>query len=177
MSTPDPDAPAPTPASSADPGLPAPSPLFRPLALLASLAFVGLTLSPALRDPPRDSFPLSTYPMFSTVRGPSWIHVVVGYDAQGEEHRIPPQLVANFEVMQAAQTIRRAVRAKRAKQLCAEVAARVVTDTDFAALVYLEVQSRRFDPARYFTTEDGQTPLEQRRRARCKLAPYREAQS
>ena len=99
-------------------------PFYRPLALLVSLVLIALTLWPALREQPYDSFPLSTFPMFSTVRKTSYIHVIVGFDAQGEERKIPPQLVANFEVMQAAQTVRRAIRSKRAKQLCEEVAAK-----------------------------------------------------
>lgn len=147
----------------------APRPFYRSLALLVSLVFVALTLLPALRDPPKDGFPLSTYPMFSSVRKTGWIHVIVGYDAAGEEHKIPPPLVANFEVMQAAQTIRRAIRGKRARQLCEEVAARASAHADYAQLERLEVQSRLLEPLSYFTSEAGRVPRKIKRRARCQL--------
>jgi hypothetical protein len=144
-------------------------PLRRVPALLFSALVVAATIGPALRDPPRDSFPLSTFPMFSSVRKQAWLHVIVGFDAQDNEHKIPPSLVANIEVMQAAETIRIAVRRKRPKLLCEQVAARVAEDPDFAQIVRLEVQSRRFDPRTYFVEADGKTPLKLRRRARCEI--------
>jgi hypothetical protein len=140
-------------------------------ALLFSAAVVAATLWPALRDPPVDSFPLSTYPMFSTVPESAWLDVIVGFDAAGMEHRIPPQLVANYEVMQAAQTIRLAVRRQRAPQLCDEVAARVADDPDFAHVVQLEVQRRKFDPLTYFTSPPSERLLDLRRKARCRVRP------
>lgn len=138
-------------------------------ALLISVVVVAATMWPALRDPPRDSFPLSNYPMFSAVRERPWIHIVVGFDADGNEHRIGPKMIANAEVMQAAQTVSKAVAYKRAGSLCAQVAERVAGSGDYAQVVRLEVQSRQFDPRTYFTTRDGDTPLRQRRRARCEV--------
>lgn len=138
-------------------------------ALIFSVLVVAATLSPALREPPVDSFPLSTYPMFSSVPKTAWLDVIVGFDAAGSEHRIPPQLVANIEVMQAAETIRRAVRQRRAPQLCAEVAARVAVDPDFAHVVRLEVQRRKLDPLTYFTSPPNERLLDLRRRARCEV--------
>ena len=146
-----------------------PRPFRRWPAVLVSLVLVVLTLSPALREQPYDSFPLSTYPMFSIVRKASWIHVVVGFDEDGQEYKIPPYYIANFEVMQAVQTIRREVRAKRAGALCEEVAGRVATSKRLAPVVRLEVQSRKFDPATYFVDDDGRVPLKLKRRARCKV--------
>jgi hypothetical protein len=140
-------------------------------ALLLSGLIVAAMVWPALRDPPRDSFPLSTYPMFSSVREQAWLNVIVGFDANQREHKIPPRLVANVEVMQAAETIRIAVRKRRPKLLCEQVAARVADDPDFAHVVRLEVQSRRFDPRTYFVEADGGMPLKLRRRARCEISP------
>ncbi|PRP90250.1 hypothetical protein ENSA5_66620 [Enhygromyxa salina] len=149
------------------------APLRRAPALLVSALFVAAAVWPALREPPRDSFPLSNYPMFSTVRDKPWLDVIVGFDAEGEEHEIRPNLVANIEVMQAAQTIRRAVRARRAKLLCARVAERVAADGELGHIVRLEVQRRRFDPRTYFldpeVDPDGATPLAVRRKARCRV--------
>lgn len=136
-------------------------------AVLVSLFVVAAILAPALRDPPRDSFPLSTYPMFSSVRGPSWVHVVVGFDAEGREHRVDPSVVANAEVMQAARTIALAVRRFRSRQLCLEVAGRVAGERALAGVERLEVQSRRFDPRTYF--ESGGVPERTIRRARCEV--------
>ena len=156
--------PSPSPTST-----PAKRPFRRWPALLVSLTIVALAIHPALREQPYDSYPLSTYPMFSVIRKTSWIHVVVGFDAEGQEYKIPPHFIANFEVMQAVQTIRREIRAKRASALCEEVAARVATKGRFAPVVRLEVQSRKFDPARYFVDEDGQVPIKLKRRARCEV--------
>jgi hypothetical protein len=136
-------------------------------ALLVSVVIVAATVWPALRDPPRDSFPLSNYPMFSAKRGVAWLDVVVGFDAAGESRPIPPRLVASFEVMQASETIRHAVRRRQARRLCDDVAARVAADERHADVVRLEVQSRRFDPATYFADAGGRAPSKLRVRARC----------
>lgn len=138
-------------------------------ALVVSLAAIAATLSPAFGDPPRDSFPLSTYPMFSSVRETSSIDVVVGFDEEGRAHRIPPSAVANAEVMQAAQTIALAVRQRRGRALCAEVAARVAENPELALVRRLEVQSRRFDPRTYFVDADGKEPIRLRVRAWCEV--------
>jgi len=137
-----------------------------PVVLFSALV-IAATVSPALRDPPRDSFPLSTYPMFSTVRDRPWVDVVVGFEADGTERRVGPRLVANAEVMQAAQTVSKAIRRKQAKGLCEQVAERVAAEPDYAEVVRLEVQSRQFDPRTYFVEVDGDTPLRVRRRAKC----------
>ena len=154
---------------------------WRAWALLVSLGFVAatawpLTLDP--KDPDDDSFPLSTYPMFSEVRTVAWLHVVVGYDAAGVEHKIPPPIIANTEIMQAAETIRIAVRRRRAKQLCAHVGEQLAgldDDHALASVVRVEVQSRRFDPRTYFVEPDGAVPLAQRRRATCPVPGREEA--
>lgn len=164
--------------NEADEGRLEPSRLWRIPALLVSLAFVAATLWPALREPPQDSFPLSNYPMFSWVRKSAWLHVVVGFDAAGEERPIPPRIVANVEVMQAAETIRLAIRKRRAKQLCAWVSGRLAEldeDDELAQIVRVEVQSRLFDPHTYFVEATGKTPPKLRRRAACAV-PSREAQ-
>lgn len=142
----------------------------RASALLFSAVVIAVTIWPALRDPPRDSFPLSTYPMFSTVRNKPSVHVIIGFTQTGDERRIPPKLIANAEVMQAAETVRKAIRRRQAKQLCTRVAERVAQDPEYADVVRLEVQSRQFDPRTYFTSASGRTPLRLRRRAACEVA-------
>jgi hypothetical protein len=143
--------------------------LARTSALMISALLIAATVWPALRDPPRDSFPLSTYPMFSSVRERPWIDVVVGFDADGNQHRIGPELVANAEVMQAAQTISKAIKRKHARQLCEQIAARVSDSLAHLDVVRLEIQSRQFDPRAYFVSETGKVPLRVRRRASCEV--------
>lgn len=146
---------------------------WRAWALCVSLGVIAATAWPLSLDPSdsdSDSFPLSTYPMFSSVRKTAWMHVVVGYDAAGVEHKIPPPFVANTEVMQASETIRIAIRKRRAKQLCAHVGERLADlddDHALAEVVRVEVQSRRFNPKTYFVEPDGAAPLKLRRRATC----------
>jgi hypothetical protein len=140
-------------------------------ALIFSIVVVVATLSPLLREPARDSFPLSSYPMFATVPRSAWLDVIVGFDAAGNEHRIPPRFVASFEVMHAAELIRRAVRQRRAPQLCREVAARVAADPDLEHVVRLEVQRRKFDPLTYFTSSPSERLLDLRRRAHGEVPP------
>ena len=142
---------------------------WRAPALVVSALFVAATLWPLAWDPDGDSFPLSPYPMFSSVRERPWIHVVVGFDADGNERRIGPKLIANAEVMQAAQTVSQAIRRKQAGSLCEQVAARVSQNSDHAELVRLEIQSRQFDPRSYFVDDAGKVPLRLRRRARCEV--------
>jgi hypothetical protein len=137
--------------------------------LIFSVVVIAATLSPVLRRPTQDSFPLSTYPMFAGVRKTAWLDVIVGFDAAGNEQKIPPRLVANAEVMQASETIYLAVRRRRAPQLCHEVAARVASDPAFAHVVRLEVQRRKFDPLTYFTSPPDERLLGLRRRARCEV--------
>jgi hypothetical protein len=137
--------------------------------VLLSLLVVGATLWPLAWEPGRDSFPLSPYPMFSDIRERQWLDVIVGFDAAGNEHKIPSERVASFEVMQTAQTIRLAVRRRRAKQLCEQVAERVAADAELEHIVTLEVQRRQFDPRTYFVSDDGKVPLGIRRKARCPI--------
>ena len=136
-------------------------------ALLFGLGLIAATAWPMFRDPPQDSFPLSNFPMFSSVRGESWIHVVMGFDEAGVGRPIPPRLIGSLEVMQAAETIRKAVARKQSPTLCARVAERVAEHPDYGDIVRLEVQSRRFEPRTYFVSEAGRVPSKVRVQARC----------
>ncbi|NLE47344.1 MAG: hypothetical protein GX614_02960 [Sandaracinaceae bacterium] len=131
--------------------------------------FFGAMVSPLFKDPPRDSFPLSDYPMFSSVREAAFLQIAVGVDGDGTEHRLPPFIIANREVMQAAQTLRRAVRQNRSYELCREIAGRVASSRAHAALERIRIESRLFDPARYFSEPDGSEPIERRRHAECRV--------
>lgn len=86
-------------------------------------------IGPVLRD--HDSFPLSTYPMFSFDRGrTSHVATVVGVTADGSIERLSPMLIAGSdEPMHAVETVSTAVGAgeERTAQLCAEVALRLAS--------------------------------------------------
>jgi hypothetical protein len=129
----------------------------------------ALMVVPTLRDPPVDSFPLSTYPMFSTRRSNPWVHTAVGVAASGVEERLGPALIAgSHEVMQAAQTVRNSIRGGRGtrRALCAEIAQRVAQSPAHDKIVEIEIISLRFDPVAYFTDPPPQ-PLRRKRRAHC----------
>lgn len=90
------------------------------------LAVALIVAWPALRRPPTDGFPLSTYPMFASDRGPtSVVATAVGRTAEGDRHRLSPEVLAGSdESMMAIAAANRAVRDDRADEWCREVAAR-----------------------------------------------------
>lgn len=100
--------------------------LHRPTALVVAVVAALAVLSPALRSA-RDSYPLSTYPMFSrAVDAEVDLDLVIGRTAAGERVELSPRLIAGTdEVIVAGGTIRIAVRQGRTGELCAEVAERV----------------------------------------------------
>lgn len=133
------------------------------------MGLVLLSIWPVLRDPRADSYPLSTYPMFSERRGQPWLHRVLALDEVGGQAPLPPRLIANSEALQAAATIRRAVQGgKRAlKDLCNKVAARVGSDPDFSHVRRLRIQSVQYDPIEYFV--GGPVPIQTRNLHSCRV--------
>ena len=141
-------------------------------AYLFSLAVVLAILAPLLGDPQKDdSFPLSTYPMFSTRRDNPKISKIVAVDANGESRPLPPQVLGTEEVMQAAMTVARAARnKKKARALCRDTAATIADDTAWADATHVEILTLRYDPIEYFTDPDGpEHPTSRKRRARCRI--------
>jgi|SRR5690606_9515938 len=141
----------------------------RIVAYVWGMGLVVLSAWPAWRDPPVDSYPLSTYPMFSVKRGQPLIHRMVAVDRQRNQQALSPELVANTETLQAAAAIGRAVAAgpEAMRALCLEVAARVARSPDFESARSVELRAVRYDPIEYFTA--GKRPLESRRLWRCRV--------
>jgi len=87
-------------------------------------------VSPALRD--RDSFPLSTYPMYAHTRADTAeFSTVVGVDARGS--RVPLSLSAiagTDDALIGQARVRRAIEAAQHGALCADVAERVPDEID-----------------------------------------------
>src|SRR5690606_8394838 len=81
----------------------------RPRAYFFGLTIIAAVAYPVTFAPGEDSFPLSSYPMFSYRRERPTIYFARAIGADGEERRVPPELVGSSEVMQAAVTVRRAI--------------------------------------------------------------------
>jgi len=99
----------------------------RALAGVVSLVLIGATLSPLLRPPDQDDFPLSTYPMFAWKRPTQLTMSYALAVTPAGTRAIAPRLVGSAEVLQARATIERAVRQGRGEltTLCQRIAANV----------------------------------------------------
>lgn len=126
----------------------------RRLAYVVLGLVVVAMLGPPLRRPPRDSFPLSTYPMFAHHRGRiSSVATVVGLTANGEVVRLSPELIAGTdEVMIAVETAANAVRRGRdaSRHLCDQVASRVAS-ADRPTITSVRVAVETHDAIDYFS--------------------------
>lgn len=95
--------------------------------VVAALVAAAVVLSPLLREPTSDTYPLSTYPMFAGDRGA--IHTIataVERLDDGSVRRLSPDLIAGTdEVILAGVTVLRSIAQGAADELCAEIAARL----------------------------------------------------
>lgn len=115
-------------------------------------AVIAAVAYPVTFDRNQDSYPLSSYPMFSARRDRPTVYFAQALNAQGVAQRVPPELVAGPEVMQAAVTIRRAIQGGRRsmRALCRTIAARVGDDPDFEGARHVQLMSVEIDPVAYF---------------------------
>lgn len=121
---------------------------------------------PALRRPPTDGFPLSTYPMFATDRGrEARVATAVGLTAHGERVRLSPELLAGTdEPMIAVGAARDAVSdAGSPETWCAEVARRVAAGRP--GVERIDVVVEEHDAVAHFA--DDADPLAVDVRATC----------
>ena len=123
---------------------------------------LALTAYPALRSPADDSFPLSTYPMFSTARpAETSVSSAVGFDSTDQRITLSPRIVGGtLEVIQAAGTIAQAIRSGSTANLCDEVLAKAP-----AAVVAVEIVTETYDVVGYFDGADD--PSQRTVHARC----------
>ena len=138
----------------------------RAWAYLVALGALGAMLWP-LRSGARDSFPLSTYPMFASQRGTPVLFAAVAVTRDGEERSIPAALVASGEVLQTKVLIQRTVERGRAavRELCERTAEKLAREP--ADLAAVEIVRRRYDPIEYF--ESGPRPIERELLFRCPI--------
>jgi hypothetical protein len=136
-------------------------------AVLFSAALLALTLAPAaahLGADIEDSFPFSTYPMFSQPRNETYrVSYAVAVAADGAQTRLSYRLAGAGGFNQVRRQIRRAARDGRADVLCTEIADRLAARGTGA--VGVAVLTGRFDLRGYF--RDAPEPVETEVHARC----------
>jgi hypothetical protein len=128
--------------------------------LVAVVAGTALLISPALRD--RDSFPLSTYPVYASARGREATFVTAdGERADGSVHRLSMDVIARTDdPLIAASRLADAVSAGRADDLCTEIAGRA--PSDLVAVVVVRERHEVVDSAR-----GDESLLQREQLARC----------
>ncbi len=88
-----------------------------------------LVLLPLLRDPTSDTYPLSTYPMFTTDRGRVHSIATAVELTDAGFARLSPKLIAGTdEAVLASVTVKQAVRLGEAEILCEEILERLGAD-------------------------------------------------
>lgn len=137
----------------------------RRVASVVSLVAIFVVLLPAWVE--RDSYPLSTYPMFSYRRDRvAVVDTAVGYDTSGRRVRLTPTIIAGgSEVIHAAVTVSTAIAQGDTDALCQEMAARAGSRRP--ALVRIEVVSETHDVIAYF--EDRGEPVSVVVHASCEV--------
>jgi hypothetical protein len=132
----------------------------------AGLAVVVVGAVPFVLD--RDSFPLSTFPMFAAdIDRTQSIDTAVGMAADGTTIRLTPAEIGGTTVVnQAASVVTTAIVGGRADELCATIAARL---TSGAGPVAVEVVTERYDAVRWFNGD--RTPVDRVVHARCAVTP------
>lgn len=145
------------------------------LGAAVSLALTGLVGWPALLDPSEDSFPLSTYPMFSHARTDPSLVLTQALAVMPDETRkpLPPKLSSgNEEVIQSMRIIADNTHggSKRAEQFCRDIASRVraTNRSPWSETVAIELARTHFDTVAYF--EEAPVPLDRRILHRCPIA-------
>ena len=143
----------------------------RVIAYGALVLTIALVLLPVFRPSQRDSFPLSTYPMFSERRGRvSALPTAVGVDASGAIERLSPELIAGgYEPVRAFAVVDASIARGDTDVLCDEIAARVAVSTR-VSVSQIEVITETHDVVAWFAGD--REPLARDVHARC-LVPRR----
>ena len=129
--------------------------MFRALRMSLAVVVVLGSASPVLKDANHDSYPFSTYPMFARPLHKPWLVYAEGVVGRGRAVRLPPELVANDEPMQAMRTLKLSAKAGPAalQRLCTSIAQRVARSSEHGAVRRVRIVGAVFDPIRYFEAE------------------------
>jgi hypothetical protein len=117
----------------------------------------------------RDSFPLSTFPMFSAdIDSTQSIATAVAVGPDGSIGRLVPDVIAGTTVVnQAVTVVADAIASGRADRLCVEIAGRVAAGPPNGA-VAVEVVTETYDAPAWF---DGvRQPVSRHVHARCEVS-------
>ena len=133
--------------------------------IVFSVVFAAAVISPLFRSPPRDSYPLSNYPMFSgRLSVVNDVPTVIGRTPEGERKLLSPLAISGSdEVMQALTDVGNAVARGNAGAFCADVADRVAGKD----LVTIEVVTETYNTIEYF--RGSEVPLDTRLHATCEV--------
>ncbi|MDH4076657.1 MAG: hypothetical protein OEY41_05605 [Acidimicrobiia bacterium] len=136
-----------------------------------SVAVVALVASPALRQ--RDSYPLSTYPVYAGARpAVADLPTAVGVTATGDRVRLSPTVIGDSDdPLIVADRVGDAIAQGRAERLCRVIAGRANGNagTGRAPLTSVEVVTEETDLVA--TVADGAPPLARTVHATCPVAP------
>jgi len=134
---------------------------------VVTTAIVAALIAPVALD--RDSFPLSTYPMYSRARGgESTLITARGVTSEGASRELTPTLIGDSnDPLVVVGRLRAALSAGRGDVRCAEIAARVEARDGFADIDSIEIVAERHDTVA--RTLDEQSLLERDVRAKCEV--------
>jgi len=134
-------------------------------AAVASIVLVAAVVSPVLRDPHDDGFPLSTYPMFARERGRTIaVAYPIGRTAGGARRVLEPRFCGTREVLQALSLVDDALASGGGDALCSRIAAAVAQDRAYRDVVAVELVVGTHDAVDYLVRDRlGEESV----RARC----------
>jgi len=126
----------------------------RRVAAAASIALIVAVVSPVVRDPSDDGFPLSTYPMFARERGrQAELGYPIGRTAGGARRVLEPRFAGTTEVLQALMVVDRALATGEAGALCGRIAQRVAGDAGYRDIVAIEIVTATHDAVDYLARD------------------------
>lgn len=140
----------------------------RPRGYAVAIVLTMLVASPLFGAFSADSFPISTYPMFASVRSTETrlTHVLL-VDDNEDTWPPPPSAIASDQVLQAQETLRQALRfgATETQALCERIAERV----EGTGAARVEIVTSTYDALVYF--EGDREPVSRDIHATCETRP------
>ena len=133
---------------------------------LISIAFAAAVALPMFGSPRHDSFPLSTYPMFSGRQSPEAdVPHAVAIAEDGTRRVLPPDAILNDEVIQAFETLRQAISQgpESTRALCERIAKRTGKPGDTT----VQIVTDHYNAIRYF--EGDEQPIRSTVHASCEV--------